>query len=241
MTKLPKQINPCPINQAVVEIRFDSSLPPDAVFGVVYNALKGSYELADQLPILQIPEAVRNNDPKMQFQPHYQLKREDFIVQIGPKVIAIAVANQKYTSWKSYYKEIETVFNSINEIGFILNVSRVGLRYQNIFRADIWKNLNISLKIAGSEVSDGEVFVRTLLPKDGYKVLLQTGNSLNLEENDQIVGRVSIIDIDTSIEGESLNFFENMNSILEKGHSIEKEIFFGLLNPDFLNSLNPEY
>ncbi len=70
---------------------------------------------------------------------------------------------------------------------------------------------------------------------------MQAGNQLKLEENNQVVGRASIIDIDTSIESENINFFEDMNSILGKGHSIEKEIFFGLLKDDFLKSLNPEY
>jgi len=238
---LPKQINPCPINQAVVEIRFNSSLPSDAVFGVVYNKLKDSYKSAEQLPILQIPEAVRNNDPNLLYQPHYKLIKEHYAFQVGPKVISLAITEQKYTTWESYYEEIQSVFEKIKEIDFISNVLRVGLRYINFFVDDIWENINIDVKIIENEIAGEEIFVRTVLPKDEYKVMLQAGNQLRLEENNQVVGRASIIDIDTSIEGENINFFEDMNSILEKGHSIEKEIFFGLLKDNFLKSLNPEY
>ncbi len=238
---LPKQINPCPINQAVVGIRFNSSLPPDAVFGVVYNELKDSYKSAEQLPILQIPEAVRNNDSNLLYQPHYKLTREHYAFQVGPKVISLAITDQKYTTWESYYEEIQTVFEKIKEIDFISNVLRVGLRYINFFADDIWENINISVKVIENEIAGEEIFLRTVLLKDDYKVMLQAGNQLNLEENNRVVGRASIIDIDTSIEGENINFFEDMNSILEKGHSIEKEIFFGLLKDDFLKSLNPEY
>ena len=71
--------------------------------------------------------------------------------------------------------------------------------------------------------------------------MLQAGNQLNVEQNNQVVGNASVIDIDTSIDGENINFFGDMNSILEKCHFIEKEIFFGLLKEDFKNSLNPEY
>ena len=35
--KIPKRINPCPIIEAIVEIRFEANIPPDAVFGVIYN------------------------------------------------------------------------------------------------------------------------------------------------------------------------------------------------------------
>ncbi|MGI8495536.1 MAG: TIGR04255 family protein [Pyrinomonadaceae bacterium] len=238
---LPKQINPCPINQAVVGIRFNSSLPPDAVFGVVYNKLKDSYKSAEQLPILQIPEAVRNNDSNLLYQPHYKLTRDHFAFQVGPKVISLAVTDQKYTTWESYYEEIQSVFEKIKEIEFISDVVRVGLRYINFFADDIWKNININVRVIENEIAGEEIFLRTVLDRDEYKVMLQAGNQLNLEENNQVVGRASIIDIDTSIEGENINFFEDMRSILEKCHSIEKEIFFGLLKDDFKDSLNPEY
>lgn len=238
---LPKQINPCPINQAVVEIRFNSSLPSDAVFGVVYNKLKDIYKSAEQLPILQIPAAVRDSDPNLIYQPHYKLIKEHYAFQVGPKVISLAITDQKYTTWESYYSEIQSVFEKIKEIDFIDNVFRVGLRYVNFFADDILNNINISVKIIEHEIAGEEVFVRTVLPRDEYKVLLQAGNQLKLEANDLVVGRASVIDIDISIEGENINFFEDMNSILEKGHSIEKQIFFGLLKDDFLKSLNPEY
>jgi uncharacterized protein (TIGR04255 family) len=238
---LPKQINPCPINQAVVEIRFDSSLPTDAVFGVVYNKLKDSYKNAERLPILQIPEAVRNNDPNLLYQPHYKLLKDYYALQIGPKVISLAIIDQKYTTWESYFEEIQNVFEKINELDFISNVVRVGLRYINFFAEDIWKNINISVKIVENEIVGEEIFVRTILDRDEYKVALQTGNQLKLEDNNQIIGRASVIDIDTFIQDQNINFFGDMKPILIKGHTIEKEIFFKLLNKDFLKSLNPEY
>lgn len=238
---LPKQISPCPINQAVVEIRFNSSLPPDAIFGVVFNKLKDSYKVADRLPILQLPEAVRNEDSNLLFQPHYKLLKDYYILQIGPKVLSLSIIDQNYTTWESYYSEIQEVFEKINEIGFISEVLRVGLRYINLFIDDIWENININVKIINDEIHSNEIFVRTVLDKGNYKVNLQTGNQLKLEDNKQVVGRASVIDIDTFIQGEKIEFFENMNSILEESHSVEKEIFFGLLKDDFLKSLNPEY
>lgn len=238
---LPKQISPCPINQAVVEIRFNSPLPPDAIFGVVFNKLKDSYNVAERLPILQIPEAVRNEDPNLLFQPHYKLLKDNYVLQVGPKVISLAITDQNYTTWESYYSEIQEVFEKINEIDFISEVLRVGLRFVNFFIDDIWENININVKIINDEIQSDEIFVRTLLNKGEYKVNLQTGNQLKLEDDKQIVRRASVIDIDTFIQGEKIEFFENMSSILESSHTIEKEIFFGLLKEDFLKSLNPEY
>lgn len=238
---LPKQINPCPVNQSVVEIRFDSSLPSDAVFGVVYNKLKDIYKEAEQLPILQIPEAVRNSDSNLLHKPHYKLSKDFYALQIGPKVMSLAVIDGNYTTWENFYGEIKNVFESIQEIDFISRVNRVGLRYMNLFADDIWEKVNISVKIIENDITEEEIFLRTVLDREDYKILLQAGNQLNLEENDKVVGRASVIDIDTFILGENIDFFKNMSDIMNKAHEIEKEIFFGLLKDDFLESLNPEY
>ena len=238
---LPKQINPCPINQAVVEIRFNSYLPPDAIFGVIFNKLKDSYKDEGGLPILQIPAAVRNQDPNLLFQPHYKLIKDCYILQVGPKVISLAITDQNYTTWESYYSEIHEVFEKVKEIGFISEVLRVGLRYINLFVDDIWDNINISVKISDDEIQGDEIFLRTLLDKGEYKVNLQTGNQLKLEDNNQVVGRASVIDIDTFILDDKIAFFSNMKEILWNAHQVEKEIFFGLLKDNFLKSLSPEY
>ena len=60
--KIPKKITSCPLVETIVELRFESSLPPDAIFGVIYQKLKSDYPKVDKLPILQIPEEIRFKD-----------------------------------------------------------------------------------------------------------------------------------------------------------------------------------
>ncbi len=237
---LPKIINPCPIKEATVEIRFESALPPDAIFGVVYNELKDSYKDSQALPILQIPELVRINDPNLAFQPHYRIKKDDFLLQIGPKMISLSVT-EVYPTWEEYLKEMLDVFRKINKIGFISNIIRVGLRYINVFEIDILKQINLSITIKNSEISNKETFVRTLFEEKKFQTVLQIGNNLVLQKGDgsQIIG--SIIDIDVSTMENGVNFFENMKPLLEEAHTVEKEKFFGLLKAEFLETLNPVY
>jgi len=58
---MPLRIYPCPIQQAVFEVRFKSEHPADAVFGMVYSAVKDLFLSAAPkvLPVMQIPETVR--------------------------------------------------------------------------------------------------------------------------------------------------------------------------------------
>ena len=38
--QIPKKITPCPILEAIVEIRFEPEEPDDAIFGIIYNKFK---------------------------------------------------------------------------------------------------------------------------------------------------------------------------------------------------------
>ena len=60
MKKLPFSIDPCPILEAIFEIRFESSFPGDAIFGIVYNEFKDEFQEVEQLPVLQLPAAMRD-------------------------------------------------------------------------------------------------------------------------------------------------------------------------------------
>ncbi|KJR40515.1 hypothetical protein MCHI_003591, partial [Candidatus Magnetoovum chiemensis] len=46
---LPKKITPCPIIEAIVEIRFSTDLLSDVIIGIVYKSLKDKYPRLNKL------------------------------------------------------------------------------------------------------------------------------------------------------------------------------------------------
>src|SRR5687768_15414418 len=112
MLKLPDKLDNCPIKEAIFEIRFESAVPGAAVFGMAYSVLKPRYPKSEPLPVVQLPEAVRDADPNLSFQPHYRLTQEHFVVQIGPKVLSINVMNP-YCGWTAYRQEILSVYREV--------------------------------------------------------------------------------------------------------------------------------
>ena len=50
-----------------------------------------------------------------------------------------------------------------------------------------------------------------------------------------------LIDIDTFVEKDLADFFEQKKDLIEEGHLEEKRLFYGLLKDNFLKSLNPTY
>ena len=237
MKKIPKKITPCPILESVVEIRFDTLLPSDAVFGVLYSRLSDKYREFERLPILQIPEVLRSQDPNLKFQPSYKLLDKDFWVQIGSNVILITNVNS-YVGWNIFSERIKAVLNHVNESNIVNRVTRFGIRYISFFNLDIFEKINFNLTLNSEEFPSEQLIIRSLLRREEFLINLQLANKTIASKSMEIG---SIVDIDTFIENEDLSISEIESSLLEKSHNEQKKLFFGILNDEFLNSLNPEY
>lgn len=235
--KLPKKITPCPIIDSLLEIRFDTNLPTDAIFGIVYNSIKDKYKNVENLPILQLPEPVRRKDPNLKFKPYYKISNDNYVIQIGADVLTIS-SYPKYTGWIAFQKEINYFLLKINELAIIDNISRIGLHVIDFFpETEIFSESKISITFDENIIESNNSLFRTEFShKDNIKSILNISNnaSFNLKKG-------SLIDIDTYVETkQSLNIDQILPQISQI-HDTEKELFFSLLKNDFINKFNPEY
>lgn len=229
----PKSISPCPILDALFEVRFSSNINSNAVFGQIYGALQKDFPKVESLPILQLPDSLRNTDPNFQYKPHYRISNENFVVQIGPDVIAIS-SFPNYAGWEAFSKKIFSILEQIENIKIINKVERVGIRYINFFENDIFQNITLKVCIGNETVTNKNTVVRTEIEEGEFSSTLQIANNAI---NNDVVG--SIIDIDTFRTINLSNFFIDKEEIINNGHSTEKNIFYSLLQPNFLSTLNP--
>jgi len=240
MIRLPKRITPCPLIDAVVEVRFDSSLPPDAVFGMAYGKLKETYPKVEKLPILNLPDMIRNKDPQLVFQAHYKLSDDNSVVQIGPRVLSVNSPGD-YLGWEPFYRRIKQSFEAVRPLGIIKTVTRLGIRYINFFDFDIFERINLVIRLDDKPLSAKQSTIRLELQEEEFCHLLQVANNVTVEQKPKGQRKGSVIDIDSHIDGKFPNFFDQMEDLISRGHEAEKQLFFRLLKPSFLNTLNPEY
>lgn len=233
--KLPKTITPCPIKDALLEIRFSTKMHPNAVFGLIYNALQKDFPKVESLPILQIPDALRAVDPNFRFKPHYKISDDSTVVQIGPDVLSIS-SYPKYIGWDAFSKKIFNIIEKVEKVNIIDAVNRLGIRYINFFETDIFNDINLKICIQEKTINYKNTVIRTEITHADFKSTLQIANNAI---NQAIAG--SIIDIDTFKENGLVDFFKQKETIISNGHTKEKELFYSLLKKDFLTSLNPEY
>lgn len=232
---LPKVISPCPILDALFEIRFTTQIHPSAVFGMIYNVLQVDFPKVETLPILQLPEAVRLADPSFKFKPHYRILNSNFVAQIGPEVLTIS-SFPNYAGWANFSAQIFSILDKIENIGIIDSVVRISVRYINFFNDNIFNNIDLSICIGENDIAYKNTIIRTEIDHEVYRSSLQIANNANYNNK---LG--SIIDIDTYTESNLNLFFKNKKDLINGAHTKEKELFYSLLKDDFLKTLNPTY
>ncbi len=231
----PKSIQPCPIIEALFELRFTSRIPSNAIFGMIYGVLQDKFPNAENLPILQIPEALRAKDPNFRFKPHYKIANSQLAVQIGPEVLSIS-CYPKYLGWNALFSEIISIIDEVKTLNIINNVERIGLRYINFFENNIFENIDLNISLKQEPINYKNTVIKTEIVEEQFKSILQIANN---QEYDGKQG--SFIDIDTISINDVSNFFVKKENLISLIHDTEKSVFYNLLNQDFLNTLNPEY
>ena len=241
MLVLPRRISPDPIVDSTVEIRFDPLIDRNAVFGVIYYALREQFPTVEPLPVTQIPEPLREADPFFAFRPQYRIYNERYQVLVGYNVLTISVLGT-YPGWSEFFSTIQSVYAKVVPLGVVGPVKRLGVRYISFFEGNILDRLKLHLTIPGHEQIQSPVTIRIELPSGQFVNALSLANHTTLQQTGTNISRVgSIIDIDTSVVTETLNFSEQANELINGAHQSEKELFYSLLTDDFLAELNPEY
>jgi uncharacterized protein (TIGR04255 family) len=239
MIKLPKKITPCPIIDSVIELRFQSSVEPGAVFGIVYNAFKSEYPTVEKMPILNLPEEIRLKDEKIKYNPWYRLRNGGFILGVGARELHLGKAGE-YAGWEKFSKRMYHVVKTIKDIDVVSKIERVALRYINFFGFDIFDKIKLVVSHDKKNVTENETLVRTVIPGERFRSRLVVTNKTSVTVEGKVM-EGSVVDIDTFCNTDLDNFFDNAIHIIEEGHIEEKTVFFSLLREDFLQTLNPEY
>jgi uncharacterized protein (TIGR04255 family) len=235
--KTPSHINPCPIAEAVVELQFEPSIDADAVYGVLYSHFSKEFSQTERLAILDIPSPIRRSDPNLKYQPQYQLKNHNFILQVGSHMTSLVTYNS-YCGWDKFQPKLLSVFDNNVIKNIFKEINRFGLRYINWFEIDIFNEMTLSLDFKGEKYSAKGTSLTTVFSEDIYKATVRITNDARIASS-PIAG--SIIDIDVQMQPVPDDFLVNLVSYIEKAHDFEKRVFFSLLKESFINSLNPRY
>lgn len=235
LKRIPKKISPSPIAESLFELRFDSDYPADALVGTVYNCFRERYPEFKKLPVTDLPQYIRDQDPSLKYVPYYRMSNDSFVFQIGPRSFTVACPKE-YLGWDKYFKEISWVKDQIVNLHIISKPHRIGVRYINFFKdRNVFDKLHLDLNLGGNSLTDAANLVKSEFIYQGFRCIVQITNQAMMGSE-----KGSSLDIDVICDNKD-NVLDSFDITVSNCHSTLKQIFFNILGDDYLDSLNPEY
>lgn len=238
-TKLPVRISPCPILEAVMEIRFVANEEWAFIPGMLMPLIKDKYPKSEKLPLSNIPEEHLRLNPGLVYSPRIRFIGPDFVIQLGPRVISL-LSTGDYPGWTRIFQELTWLLERLKRAGFIHEGERLGLRYIDFFEEDIFSHLVLDIQSNGQAVEGVEMNFSTVFRRDDLTARLSLANGAIAKKGNKAVTG-SVLDLDVWLDASEFDVFVDAAEHFEEAHRCNKEIFFGLLRKDFLASLEPEY
>ncbi|MDR0689260.1 MAG: TIGR04255 family protein, partial [Spirochaetaceae bacterium] len=135
-------------------------------------------------------------------------------------------------------------FNRITVNGYEKNiideVERIALRTYDVLEGNIFGRVNAELTVNGNTLTSTPSSFYTEFDQNNTHVVLNVSNAaiVNGRRTEN-----SLIDIDCThdFNCDSNQFFVSYKEALENAHTVNKQVFFGLLKEDLVKTYNPEY
>ena len=238
--KLPTRISPCPIVEAVFEVRFVSSQPWATMPGLLFSMIRERYRTQEELPLAQFPEVFRRQDPALVHQPLMQFVGDNFMVRVGPRVVSLNTKSGIYPGWASVRSELEWLLQQLSKSGLVQETERLGVRYIDFIAGDIFSGLKIGVQLDGQALLGVETGVTVVLRQGALALRLQINNAA-IATLPSGSAHGSVLDMDAWFGPLDVSVFDNGLTRFDEAHQAIKGVFFGLLRPDVLVNLNPIY
>ncbi|OGV81070.1 MAG: hypothetical protein A3K19_17390 [Lentisphaerae bacterium RIFOXYB12_FULL_65_16] len=242
--RLPERISPCPIVEATFELRFVTTEPWSTLPGLLYAAIRDRYPGKLDLPLAQIPEPLRVSDRRLALKPLIRFEGTGpFAVVCGPRVISLTTQPNGYPGWRAIETELGWLVSKVVDAAVIHEPERLGVRYIDFFGGNLFDGIRLGVSIGSARLRATELQISATLDQwEPFDVRLTTANNAAIKSGEADVRRGSVLDVDVGLR--ALDFEMSLESLLPRfadAHKISKQVFFGLLKPEFLATLNPEY
>jgi len=234
---LPKRISPSPLFNTTIEVRFQTKL--DRI-KMLQKMLSLFSDMFTDIKEGNIPTDIKKSEPQFKYAADYIMKNDDYILSFGENSIAFEHASD-YKLWPTYFSFIKKCITRVISNNVIDKIERCGVRYGSLMEGkyepkDILRELpKIEINGMTRKLSGYQAFYQ----KNNNTLFLQIKPNTKIKK-DEVEKSGLYIDIDAS-RVSNLPPNESILEVINELHQDQKELFFGILNSEYLKTLNPEY
>lgn len=232
------------IVECVFDITYESTNAPEGFLSLIASV--DGFDNLKKLPLSQVPETIRKNDPNLKNQPIFEITsstNQEYKVMLGDNTIGLAIVDL-YSSWThSMYPEIKKLFEKILSSGKINKINRMGLRYTDFLENEnIFNNGKVKINIDNNVVIDKTMFVSIEDKVDNVSYTKVITNKKKYQYKDGTISTNdgSIVDIVTFVESQEfdLNDINSIFGTVDKLHIIHKEKLKEVVSHEYIVKYN---
>ncbi len=242
--KLPKKIYPDNIKDSIVEIRFKSQLPFEIALGFFYKALDDTYMYTNRQSLpLHLPDGSNIEFSQRSINLFYN---NVIKFELRPNSVVFNCIDE-YKGWEVYEVQIKETLLQLLSANVIEYFERVGVRYISEYKnEEIQKITKFNFTFGFPQIKSNSYSFNCNFNWDEMRVALNLNNNKdvslplgNIQKYDFSI--LSYIDVDIIKENFQTDNLNELVKFMNLCHEKEKEIFFGLLDKEYLTQLKKEY
>src|ERR1700694_4860923 len=130
---LPVVLKTDTIYECVFEVRFAVGNPSmaDLLPGMLFQRLRQYFSTSRQLPMFAFPQALRDADPNLRYQPTHALEGKDLTLTFGPYVLGMSFP-KPYGGWRVVQPRILECMQAALDTQLPGAPERFSLKYINL-------------------------------------------------------------------------------------------------------------
>lgn len=243
--RMPIKLNKDPILEAIFELRFDSNVDQIAELlpGILFTSLKDKFPKIEPLPTARIPVEIRKTDPNLLFKPTSRLLGKLYSIAIGEKVVSLN-CQRPYQGWDDFKGEITILLDLLKKTNMVDLIRRFSVKYINIISVNEGtfglEKLDLDIRLGDINLISNPTSIRTEFFVDSFMNIVSIVPRANAKihnTSEHLQG--IILDIDTIFAKESGISWDEILNLLDHAHNTEKDIFYGVLKKDTIESYGP--
>lgn len=230
-----------PLIEVAFEVRFAPKAQLSTKLLLEANRKFSNIVGVAELDGLKIPEEVKINQQELNFIPSYKLITNDFslLISNGSLVILANCLTKQYQGWDKFKLIIAEAINILSENSVLENVSRLSLKYTNLFEEHYLDDINLSyeIQLGTRKINSRENFnLKTEINIDDVVIGTAVVSQIGLENTCDVTGdktdKVGLLLIIDVIKGFRVSKDIDINKEIENLHSQVSRQFLDIY-PDY--------
>lgn len=244
--KLPTRLSVEPIIDAIMEVRFSASIDASLLLPGLLLQKFGPDVKVEKLPLSEMPESLRQQDPGLRFHPVVRVFHGGFIFLIGTGSVGVGCL-LPYPGWVKFREVIRAVIDVLNGARIVDRVLRYSLKYVDLLEfsssREAFEHLNVSVHFAGVNAADYPLNIGAQIPEGIFIHAIQVGSPAHIRLLDGREKTGTVLTIDTLVlnEFDFGEFVAGFEERIDAIHLSNKAKFFSFLNDDALKKMGATY